>query len=270
VSRRIAVTVGVGLVSAAGAATPHAGVARPMSLIGKLGIGGVATTTPVAEPGSYAGANRQNGNPITLFVTANRKSVLNISIPVVTIACTPPGRFPRYDRLGILKAAVEPGGSFVAKGSQTGVFAGTRARFTYSFRGRFQRATASRAATAAGQFREDIVFTDSTTHRCTSDNRSWSVTRTSDPPPGNRREVHVFLHRILPGSDRRRRRNCVRPVPGGHRLLRLENSHVHVEHAILDRDSSPAVRGRADARLAASSGPAGSTGPALQSSGLPR
>ena len=78
---------------------------------------------------------------------------------------------------GILKTGINRDGSFTAKTSQDGVFAGTKAKFTYTFTGYFQGVNASGAATAAGMFREDIVFTDSTVRTCTSNDQSWTATR---------------------------------------------------------------------------------------------
>ena len=142
----------------------------------------------VAEPGSYSGGTLQ-GSTLTFFVPAGGASMVNISIPRVVIACTPPGPFPTVDHLEISKTAIKRNGSFTAKTTQNGVFAGVRAKFTYSFAGRLQRATAAGAATAAGTFREDIVFTDSATHRCTSNNQSWKATRTRDPQPSKKTVV---------------------------------------------------------------------------------
>jgi hypothetical protein len=154
--------------SLAAVAAQFVGPATPPSHPKKLAV----------EPGSYTGRNPQNGQPITLFVSAGGTNVVNISIPGVIIACTPPGQYPTYDHLGILQASIEPNGSFTAKASQDGVFAGTKATFTYSFTGYFEGVNASGAATAAGLFREDIVFTDSTIRTCTSNDQSWTATRT--------------------------------------------------------------------------------------------
>jgi hypothetical protein len=58
------------------------------------------------------------------------------------------------------------------------VFAGARAKFTYSFTGYFQGVNSRGEATASGIFREDIVFTDSAPHLCTSNQQSWTTNRT--------------------------------------------------------------------------------------------
>ena len=130
------------------------------------------------EPGAYSGPSPQNGAyPITFYVAPGARRMTNISIPFVAVSCVPPGNYSSRDYLGILKAVIKPDGSFGARGTQVGVFSGVKARFTYSFKGRLQRAT------AAGTFREDIVFTDSARHRCTSNIQSWKAARTTDPRP---------------------------------------------------------------------------------------
>jgi hypothetical protein len=159
--------------------------------------------TSAVEPGSYRGSH-VGGHPVTFFVSAGGASVLNISIPTVFIACTPAGGFPSVNHLEVLKTAIETDGSFTAKASQDGVFAGVKAKFTYSVNGQFQQATAGKAATAAGTYRQEIVFTDSTAHRCTSNNQSWTASRTGDPQPprksliepGSYRGSHVGGHPI--------------------------------------------------------------------------
>ena len=57
------------------------------------------------------------------------------------------------------------------------MFAGKSAKFTYFFAGHFQGVTAAGVATASGVYRQDIVFTDTTTRTCTSNNQTWTVTR---------------------------------------------------------------------------------------------
>ena len=54
---------------------------------------------------------------------------------------------------------------------------GANAKVTYFVTGYFEGNTAAGAATAAGMYREDIVFTDAPTRTCTSNNQSWTATR---------------------------------------------------------------------------------------------
>jgi hypothetical protein len=130
-------------------------------------------------PGTYTGQNSQNGNGVRFFVAAGGKSVVNFSIPVVNLGCLPGGG--AGDHILILQTAVRPDGSFTATASQDGIARGARARFTYSVAGRFERATASAEASAAGSYRVDIAFPDSATSRCTSNNQTWRATRSAQP-----------------------------------------------------------------------------------------
>jgi hypothetical protein len=67
---------------------------------------------------------------------------------------------------------------FTAKTSQSGVVGGANATITYLVTGYFQGPDAKGAATAAGVYRENIVFTDTPSRRCTSNDISWTATRT--------------------------------------------------------------------------------------------
>jgi hypothetical protein len=51
--------------------------------------------------------------------------------------------------------------------------------FTYTFRGNFHGVDPSGAARAAGTFRESVTYTDTTARSCTSDDVSWTASRTS-------------------------------------------------------------------------------------------
>jgi hypothetical protein len=148
------------------------------------------TNRSVAVPGSYTGdyAGHPEDDPVSLFVSPGGTSVLNISVPNMSIACSPAGSFPGADHLGILKTPIEPNGSFATTATQEGVFGNTSAKFTYSFTGRFRGATSAGVPSAAGTLREDIVFpTGGTTERCTSNDQSWTVTH--DPQPGPTKSV---------------------------------------------------------------------------------
>jgi hypothetical protein len=166
-----AVGVAVAALSLAGSALPHTLAAN--SIVAR----------PVAAPGSYSGQNGQNGFGITFYVAPGGRSILNISDASTTLACTPGGS-ALADHLVILAAAVKPDGSFTAKGTQEGVVAavaGDKATFRYTFAGRFQAATATKAASAAGTWREDVVLAGGTIKLCTSNRQSWTATRNAVP-----------------------------------------------------------------------------------------
>ena len=141
-----------------------------------------AVQKSVVQPGNYASRNPQNNQPITFTVSSGGRGMTNISIPYVSLNCAPAAPTvgtPLQDHLAIAQATITPNGSFTAKGSQVGVLHGYKATFTYFFAGNFEGVNASGAAVAAGSFREDIVFADTATHTCTSNNQSWTATRTS-------------------------------------------------------------------------------------------
>ena len=138
---------------------------------------------PVADPGSYTGQNGQNGNGVTFYVAPGGKSILDISDPGTGLVCTPGGT-GLVDHLAILKAAIRPDGSFTAKGSQEGVIgaaAGNQAKISYTFAGRFQAATAAKAASATGTWRENVVLAGGAIKLCTSNGQSWTATRDTEP-----------------------------------------------------------------------------------------
>ena len=160
-------------------------------VIAGVAVGLLAAVVPGADaaarrvavaPGSYAGANPQNGQPITFYVAVDRKHVQNVNIPIVLVDCLPAGTFPASDSLLIASAAINRRGAFSGKGSQTGVFDGSAARFTYAFSGRLRKATRSRPASASGTFSERITFNDGVARACTSRRRAWKATRDQQAP----------------------------------------------------------------------------------------
>jgi hypothetical protein len=144
------------------------------------------TTTP-PPVGSYTATNPQNNEPITFYVSASKTSLQDISIPFVFLDCTPPGDANPTEPLGITSAPLKTNGSFTATTTETGVYAGFPATFTYTFRGNFHGVGPSGAARAAGTFRETMTFTDSTKRTCTSNTQSWTAARDSQPPQTTKR-----------------------------------------------------------------------------------
>ena len=140
-------------------------------------------TKPVAVPGSYSGtylAGEYTWATLSFFVAGGGTSVLNIAVPSVKIACTPydatGSNLPRYDHLDFLATAVKPNGAFSAMATQDGVFGDHTAKSAYSLTGRFQRATPAGPASAAGNFKENIVEeVNGTIYTCTSDNQYWTA-----------------------------------------------------------------------------------------------
>ena len=146
-----------------------------------------APTKSVVVPGYYSGlyANN-NGAGLDFFVSPGARTLTNISVPGVALACTPAGSFPSSDHLSILDTPIRPDGSFAATATQEGVFDNATAKFTYSFAGYFEGPSANGTQTVAGTFREDIVFpANGTTETCTSDDQSWTMTYGSLATPAS-------------------------------------------------------------------------------------
>src|SRR5215470_11609894 len=139
-------------------------------------------TTTLPPVGSYTATNPQNNEPITFYVSATKTSLQDISIPFVFLNCAPPGDANPTQPLGIASVPLLSNGSFTATTTETGVYAGFPAKFTYTFRGNFHGAGPSGAARAAGTFRETMTFTDSTARTCTSNTQSWTAARDVQPP----------------------------------------------------------------------------------------
>ncbi len=139
------------------------------------------TTTP-PPVGSYSATNPQNGEPITFYVSSSQTSLQDISIPFVGLTCAPSGDNNPTEPLGIASIPLKSDGSFTATTTETGVYAGFPAKFTYTFRGNFHGAGPTGAARAAGTFRETMTFTDSTARTCTSNTQSWTAARDAQPP----------------------------------------------------------------------------------------
>jgi len=132
----------------------------------------------VAVPGSYSGRYLGEYGSLSFFVSPGGANLLSVSVPNVSIACTPTGSFPGSVNLSILGTPIKPNGSFVATGTQSGVFDNASTRFTYLFAGYFEGATPAGPVTVAGTLREDVTFAASgTTEACTSNDLWWSVTR---------------------------------------------------------------------------------------------
>jgi hypothetical protein len=147
-----------------------------LGMSGATGALSMSVVKPVADPGIYAGTAA--GRQVAFFVSSSGRSLRDVSIALTDLACAPSGS-GAGDALVIANAAIKPGGAFSARGSQTGSYQGFAAQYTYSFAGRFSRATKTHTGTAAGTFRESIRFTDQTgAHQtCTTNTKSWTATR---------------------------------------------------------------------------------------------
>src|SRR5204863_1906046 len=108
------------------------------------------------------------------FVPAGARSVQNFSISSVRVECA--GGAVYATPFKILTTPIKGNRSFTAKTSQSGVVSGANATITSSVTGRFQGRDSSGRATVAGVYRVDIVFADTPSRKCTSNDQPWTAT----------------------------------------------------------------------------------------------
>jgi len=140
-------------------------------------LAGRTTNKYLAVPGPYSGADVGS---ISFYVAPGGKSMLNVSVPTTALSCTPGGGVID-DHFEILQVALAPNGSLSAATSQSGVLSGITVKFTYTIAGRFQAATKTSAASAAGRWRENVVFSSGSVTSCTSNNQTWTATLYREP-----------------------------------------------------------------------------------------
>ncbi len=138
------------------------------------------TQSPVALPaqaGTYRGTNPQglSGGEVDFSVAADG-DLQNVVIAATKLACSP-SRTAIFDHLELAEVQVAADGSFSVTEHQAGVIEGAAATFTYTFRGHVHGGGTNGAPRLAGVFREDISFNNGTAYSCTTDNQSWTSTR---------------------------------------------------------------------------------------------
>lgn len=124
-------------------------------------------TSSPPPAGSYSGSNGQNGNGLSFYVSADGTQIQDVYDNAVALSCT--GSGGALDHLGIDEVTIAPDGSFTSTTTQTGLFGGSTATFTYTFNGH------SQGTSFTGTYREDITYNNGTSS-CTSNNQSWSAT----------------------------------------------------------------------------------------------
>ncbi|MGD0687092.1 MAG: hypothetical protein ABSA03_18485, partial [Streptosporangiaceae bacterium] len=124
----------------------------------------------------YTALNPQTDGLITFYVAASQTSLQDISIPVVYLDCSPGGGTVT-EPFQIASVPLKSSGSFTATTTQSGVYRGYPATFTYNFRGNFHGVAPSGAARAAGTFRETLTYNNGTAQSCTSNTQSWTATQ---------------------------------------------------------------------------------------------
>jgi hypothetical protein len=120
------------------------------------------------------------GAPVKFYVSGNHAQVQDVSIPTLYLNCMPGNTSPA-DAIVLPAITLASNGSFNTTSTQSGVWRGYPATFTYVFNGRFNGVNASGAAIATGQVRETLTFTDSAARTCTSGNIAWTVAREAQP-----------------------------------------------------------------------------------------
>jgi hypothetical protein len=120
------------------------------------------------KPGDYTGSY------VSFSVAPGGTTMLNVSRPGTLVNCDPTGSY--NDNLTVSHVAIKPNGSFSSTTSQTAVFNGAEAKFTYTFAGAFEGTTPTGPSTVSGIYREDIVPTSGTTTLCTTDDQFWTTT----------------------------------------------------------------------------------------------
>jgi len=176
--------VAAGTASAGSPAVTAAGSLSPKTSTVAL----TAVTTSPPPTGSYTATNPQNSYPIKFYVASSQASLQDVSIPYVYLDCAPGGGTVT-EPFQIAAVPLKSSGSFTATTTQSGVYAGYPATFTYNFRGNFHGVAPSGAARAAGTFRETLTYNNGTAYSCTSNIQSWTATRdtqpaqTTSPPP---------------------------------------------------------------------------------------
>ena len=133
---------------------------------------------PAGAPlaGSYAGSDTAN-RVVTLTVAPAGDVLQNVSVPVTDLGCVPDGGGVN-DHLQVASVPVNSDGAFDSTTTQTGVFAGHPATFTYVFRGNAHGLSPSGAGRLAGTLRETIQYTDSPARTCTTNDLYWSALHT--------------------------------------------------------------------------------------------
>ena len=130
--------------------------------------------------GSYTAANPQNGASITFYVSANRSSLEDISVPDVYLTCQPGGA-TESDHFVMAAAAIKVNGSFATTTTERGVYSKYAAKFTFTFKGNYEGANSSGVPSLSGTFRETVTYTDSAARTCSSGSQTWMATRDTQP-----------------------------------------------------------------------------------------
>ena len=136
-------------------------------------------TQPTGLPpaGTYSGSYSGSGYGISLKVASGQTQLQDVSIPVVSLSCTP-GTGSLSAPIVLNTVALASNGSFSSTSTQTGVVNSDSVTYTITFQGHFHGVNTSGAERAAGSVLETAKYTNGTAYNCTSNKQSWSVART--------------------------------------------------------------------------------------------
>jgi len=121
-------------------------------------------------------AGSYSGNGIVFYVSPDSSHVQDVSVSFANIACSPGTSF-QDSTFAIPSITIAPDGSFSGTATQSALHAGFPAQFTYTFAGHFHGTSSSGVQRAAGQWREDITYTNGGTFTCSSNTFGWALTR---------------------------------------------------------------------------------------------
>ena len=227
-------------------------VAVPFALGAMAGVSGAGTVGAAAAgppTGSYSGSESQNGNGMSFYVSANQKSLQDVTFPLVALNCSP-GNSWTNDHISVASVTLGSTGSFATTTKQTGVVLGFPAKFVYMFKGSLHGTSASGAPMATGTYSEKITYTDSVARTCTSKVQTWSAARDTQPaqpttaPPtgsysGNESQNGNGLSFYV-SADQKRLQDVTFPLVGlncapGNTWI---NDHISVASVALTADGS--------------------------------
>jgi hypothetical protein len=141
----------------------------------------VAGATSSHPSGRYSGGESQNGNPLWLFVSANKTQVQDLVIQDVGLSCT--GGFGTDRPIVIDAMNIQSDGSFSTDQTLKGDLGdanNTPATFTIILNGSF--GTTSGTPDATGTFLETASYTlNGSSDSCTSGARTWHAARDTQP-----------------------------------------------------------------------------------------
>jgi hypothetical protein len=166
---------------------PRAAVAAlALATMTFISVGATTTSADAQVPaaasamtGSYTSVSGFSGNnPLTFFVSSNRRQLQEIDAASVPLTCAPQGGV--YQNFVAEVVALTANGVFSARATQAIAVSGTGARgsLSYVFHGHVNN-----SGSAAGDLTETLSFTADSTHfSCSSNDISWTATRDAQPP----------------------------------------------------------------------------------------